>query len=467
MKVEWEGCLSCPLSSRLQTTPMDHLFVILIAFLGLLFGFLLAFLLLSRSKNRLQLDNARLRSELDQAGRRLREVRLSCDERLQAERDNASRQIRDMKDHFAALRTENERQWNARFETLKQEMAKQSAELLLDRQNELQESNRFQFDALMQPIRTQFDAFRKSVEESRTQSEVRRQSIEKTFFDTLRLFQQQQETAVKSLKDQTERIGNDAANLTKALKGESKTQGDWGEMILERMLEQSGLRKGEEFFVQHSVKDDDGRNFRPDVVVKFPEGVSVVIDSKVSLTAYAEAVATSDDQRREQLLDEHVHSMRKHVDELSAKNYSDLVKGAVGYVLMFVPNESGYIAAMKRQPSLAFEAYKKHVILLSPTNLMMTLHLTYNLWQVDRQNRNVEEIVRRAADLYDKVVGFQEDFNAVETALQRLSKAYGDAKKKLCEGNGNILRRTESLKQLGVMPRKSLGLDDRADDETD
>ena len=358
MKVEWEGCLSCPLPSRLQTTPMDHLFVILIAFLGLLFGFLLAFLLLSRSKNRLQLDNARLRSELDQAGRRLREVRLSCDERLQAERDNASRQIRDMKDHFAALRTENERQWNARFETLKQEMAKQSAELLLDRQNELQESNRFQFDALMQPIRTQFDAFRKSVEESRTQSEVRRQSIEKTFFDTLRLFQQQQDAAVRNLTEQTERIGNDAANLTKALKGESKTQGDWGEMILERMLEESGLRKGEEFFVQHSVKDDDGRNFRPDVVVKFPEGVSVVIDSKVSLTAYAEAVATSDDQRREQLLDEHVHSMRKHVDELSAKNYSDLVKGAVGYVLMFVPNESGYIAAMKRQPSLAFEAYK-------------------------------------------------------------------------------------------------------------
>jgi DNA recombination protein RmuC len=230
-------------------------------------------------------------------------------------------------------------------------------------------------------------------------------------------------------------------------------------MILLRILEDSGLRRGEEFLVQENVKDASGSNFRPDVIVRFPEGTSVVIDSKVSLTAYAEAVAASDPQQREHLLDEHVRSIRRHIDELAAKNYADLVKGSVGYVLMFVPNESSYIAAMKRQPSLSFDAYKKHVIILSPTNLMMTLHLTYNLWQVNRQNRNVEEIVRRAADLYDKVVGFQDDFNAVENALQRLSKVYSDARRKLYDGPGNILRRTETLRQLGVTPHKSLNID--------
>jgi DNA recombination protein RmuC len=389
-----------------------------------------------------------------------------CEERIAAVRDEASRQLSDMKErlnqertHFDELRLQSDRQWNEKFETMRQQLAKQSAQQLIDRQKELQETNRSQFDALMQPIREQFAAFRKSIDDSRTQSEVNKHSIEKTFLDTMKLFQQQQDAAVRNLTEQTERIGSDAANLTRALKGESKTQGDWGEMILLRILEDSGLRRGEEFLVQENVKDASGSNFRPDVIVRFPEGTSVVIDSKVSLTAYAEAVAASDPQQREHLLDEHVRSIRRHIDELAAKNYADLVKGSVGYVLMFVPNESSYIAAMKRQPSLSFDAYKKHVIILSPTNLMMTLHLTYNLWQVNRQNRNVEEIVRRAADLYDKVVGFQDDFNAVENALQRLSKVYSDARRKLYDGPGNILRRTETLRQLGVTPHKSLNID--------
>ena len=462
---------------------------ILLLIIGLAVGAVIGWLVSGMNKSKLANECEQLKATLEsskaEAERRMAEKEDSCQKILAAEKENAQSLINEIKanaqeqvaaaneqiekerKHAEELRNENDKQWNDKFEAMKQEIEKKSTEQLLNKQRELQYTNRTQFDELMKPIKEQFEAFQKSIEEAKNKNEVNKKEITTSFENTLKSFQEHQDMTVKHLNEQTERIGNDANNLTKALKGESKTHGDWGEMILERMLEESGLRKGEEFFVQHSVKDDDGRNFRPDVVVKFPEGVSVVIDSKVSLTAYAEAVATSDDQRREQLLDEHVHSMRKHVDELSAKNYSDLVKGAVGYVLMFVPNESGYIAAMKRQPSLAFEAYKKHVILLSPTNLMMTLHLTYNLWQVDRQNRNVEEIVRRAADLYDKVVGFQDDFNAVETALQRLSKAYGDAKKKLCEGNGNILRRTESLKQLGVMPRKSLGLDDRADDETD
>lgn len=446
------------------------LVILLVGCVGILLGYLIAFVLQSRETSRLRIENARLSQQYEQTvegmNQSFREKDKLCEERIAAVRDEASRQLSDMKErlsqertHFDELRLQSDRQWNEKFETMRQQLAKQSAQQLIDRQKELQETNRSQFDALMQPIREQFAAFRKSIDDSRTQSEVNKHSIEKTFLDTMKLFQQQQDAAVRNLTEQTERIGSDAANLTRALKGESKTQGDWGEVILLRILEDSGLRRGEEFLVQENVKDASGSNFRPDVIVRFPEGTSVVIDSKVSLTAYAEAVAASDPQQREHLLDEHVRSIRRHIDELAAKNYADLVKGSVGYVLMFVPNESSYIAAMKRQPSLSFDAYKKHVIILSPTNLMMTLHLTYNLWQVNRQNRNVEEIVRRAADLYDKVVGFQDDFNAVENALQRLSKVYSDARRKLYDGPGNILRRTETLRQLGVTPHKSLNID--------
>ena len=446
------------------------LVILLVGCVGILLGYLIAFVLQSRETSRLRIENARLSQQYEQTvegmNQSFREKDKLCEERIAAVRDEASRQLSDMKErlsqertHFDELRIQSDRQWNEKFETMRQQLAKQSAQQLINRQKELQETNRSQFDALMQPIREQFAAFRKSIDDSRTQSEVNKHSIEKTFLDTMKLFQQQQDAAVRNLTEQTERIGSDAANLTRALKGESKTQGDWGEMILLRILEDSGLRRGEEFLVQENVKDASGSNFRPDVIVRFPEGTSVVIDSKVSLSAYAEAVAASDPQQREHLLDEHVRSIRRHIDELAAKNYADLVKGSVGYVLMFVPNESSYIAAMKRQPSLSFDAYKKHVIILSPTNLMMTLHLTYNLWQVNRQNRNVEEIVRRAADLYDKVVGFQDDFNAVENALQRLSKVYSDARRKLYDGPGNILRRTETLRQLGVTPHKSLNID--------
>jgi DNA recombination protein RmuC len=446
------------------------LVILLVGCVGILLGYLIAFVLQSRETSRLRIENARLSQQYEQTvegmNQSFQEKDKLCEERIAAVRDEASRQLSDMKErlsqertHFDELRLQSDRQWNEKFETMRQQLAKQSAQQLIDRQKELQETNRSQFDALMQPIREQFAAFRKSIDDSRTQSEVNKHSIEKTFLDTMKLFQQQQDAAVRNLTEQTERIGSDAANLTRALKGESKTQGDWGEMILLRILEDSGLRRGEEFLVQENVKDASGSNFRPDVIVRFPEGTSVVIDSKVSLTAYAEAVAASDPQQREHLLDEHVRSIRRHIDELAAKNYADLVKGSVGYVLMFVPNESSYIAAMKRQPSLSFDAYKKHVIILSPTNLMMTLHLTYNLWQVNRQNRNVGEIVRRAADLYDKVVGFQDDFNAVENALQRLSKVYSDARRKLYDGPGNILRRTETLRQLGVTPHKSLNID--------
>ncbi len=361
------------------------------------------------------------------------------------------------------LRAESDQQWAQKLESLKQEMhrmtieqQKAAAEQLAAKQSALQENNRLQMDELLKPIKEQFADFKKSVEESRTQNEVNKKELQSTFEATMKLFQQEQQQAVTSLKEQTSKIGSDAANLTKALKGDSKMQGDWGEMVLETILENSGLRKDEEFFIQENTKDENGKNFRPDVIVRFPEGRSVVIDSKVSLTAYTDALAAETDEERERLMKSHALSVRKHIDELAEKDYSKLVEDAIGFVLMFIPNETSYIAAMKQQPDLSRYAYQKKIIIISPSNLLMALQLAYNLWQYDRQNKNVEKIVKTAADLYDKVATFEDTFTGIGDLITRLSGTYDKAKKQLYDGTGNVMRRVESLKNLGVTPKKQI-----------
>ena len=361
------------------------------------------------------------------------------------------------------LRAESDQQWAQKLESLKQEMhrmtieqQKAAAEQLAAKQSALPENNRLQMDELLKPIKEQFADFKKSVEESKTQNEVNKKELQSTFEATMKLFQQEQQQVVTSLKEQTSKIGSDAANLTKALKGDSKMQGDWGEMVLETILENSGLRKDEEFFIQENTKDENGKNFRPDVIVRFPEGRSVVIDSKVSLTAYTDALAAETDEERERLMKSHALSVRKHIDELAEKDYSKLVDDAIGFVLMFIPNETSYIAAMKQQPDLSRYAYQKKIIIISPSNLLMALQLAYNLWQYDRQNKNVEKIVKTAADLYDKVATFEDTFTGIGDLITRLSGTYDKAKKQLYDGTGNVMRRVESLKNLGVTPKKQI-----------
>lgn len=376
-------------------------------------------------------------------------------DQIQAERTQAER-----------LRSESAAQWAEKFETLKQEIKASTGSLLADRQEALQSANKSQMEQLLQPVKEQFAAFRKSVDDQRTQNEVNKKELQNSFEAALKLLWQQQETVVKNLGEQTQRIGQDAANLSKALRGDSKVQGDWGEMVLESMLEGSGLRRDHEYFIQGNVKDDEGKNLRPDVVVRFPEGRSVIIDSKVSLTAYTTAVNTDDDEVRRQMLREHVRSVRRHIDELADKNYDKLVDDAIGYVLMFMPVENSYIAAMKQQPDLSQYAYSKHIILISPSNLMMALQLAYNLWQYDRQGKNVENIIKTASDLYDKVVLFEDAFDEIGRQLDDAANAFTQARKRLYEGNGNVMRRVDSLRKLGVTPKKQIkGLSDRSGDE--
>lgn len=375
---------------------------------------------------------------------------------LASEVEQQKRMAEHERQYAAQLREESDRQWEQKLEALRQEMQKMAAEQLAAKQSALQESNRQQMNELLRPVKEQFADFKKSVEESKTLNEVNKKELQHTFEATMRLFQQEQQQTVLMLKEQTSKIGSDAANLTKALKGDSKMQGDWGEMVLETILENSGLRKDEEFFIQENTKDENGKNYRPDVIVRFPEGRSVVIDSKVSLTAYTDALATDDEADRERLLKAHALSVRKHIDELAEKDYRKLVDDAIGFVLMFIPNETSYIAAMKQQPDLSRYAYQKKIIIISPSNLLMALQLAYNLWQYDRQNKNVEKIVKTAADLYDKVATFEDTFTGIGDLITRLSGIYDKAKKQMYDGPGNVMRRVEGLKALGVTPKKQL-----------
>ena len=452
---------------------------------GLIIGFVVGKLLTAKgaSEEKAQLlANYQVKvSENEQLQKQIEQVQLQVENEKQALKDNQEIILMNERSHHAAemqnlkeqmaserqyaaqMRQENDRQWAEKMEALRQEMQrmtaeqqKAAAEQLAAKQSALQENNRLQMDELLKPIKEQFADFKKSVEDSKTQNEVSKKELQSTFEATMKLFQQEQQQAVTSLKEQTSKIGSDAANLTKALKGDSKLQGDWGEMVLETILENSGLRKDEEFFIQENTKDENGKNFRPDVIVRFPEGRSVVIDSKVSLTAYTDALAADNDADRDRLMKAHALSVRKHIDELAEKDYSKLVDDAIGFVLMFIPNETSYIAAMKQQPELSRYAYQKKIIIISPSNLLMALQLAYNLWQYDRQNKNVEKIVKTAADLYDKVAGFEDTFTSIGDVLSRLSTTYDKAKKQLYEGSGNVMRRVESLKSLGVTPKKQI-----------
>lgn len=264
------------------------------------------------------------------------------------------------------------------------------------------------------------------------------------------------ERYIRDLMEKAVSVGQEAEELARALKGNNKMQGNWGEAVLNNLLEVSGLTEGRDFFVQERVKDERGRDLIPDVVVCFPGGRNVVIDSKVSLTAFADYANAEDDNARSEALKRHVASVRAHVKELSAKNYAATVKNAIGYVLMFVPNEAAYVAAVGSDDRLAADAYRARVILLNPTNLLMALQLAYNLWQSEMQSRSVKEIYESADRLYKKFCGFADNFMKIGKGVEQLSQAYVRAEKQLCSGRGNIVSQLEGWKKKGLTPSAEL-----------
>ena len=257
---------------------------------------------------------------------------------------------------------------------------------------------------------------------------------------------------IKDLVAQTTAVGHEAEQLAKALKGNTKMQGNWGEAILNNLLEASGLTEGRDFIVQEHVQDEKGRSLIPDVVVNLPGDRSVIVDSKVSLTAFADYARAEDEIERDRLMKEHLLSVRRHVKELSVKNYDKVIKNSIGYVLMFIPNEAAYIAAVNADPKLATEAYAQRIIILNPTNLLMALQLAYNLWQSELQSRSVYEIYSSAEKLYKKFTGFAQNFLLVGKNIRQLTDAYEKAEKQLATGRGNIIDQLEGWKKKGLTP---------------
>lgn len=261
---------------------------------------------------------------------------------------------------------------------------------------------------------------------------------------------------IKALVEQTQSLGREADDLAKALKGNTKLQGNWGEAVLANLLSVSGLTEGRDYTLQSHVADGCGSVAIPDVVVHLPQSRNVIIDSKVSLKAFTEYVAADDALEQDRLMKEHLRSVRQHIKELADKNYSKLVKDSIGYVLMFIPGEAAYVAAVTADPTLPTEAYKQHVILINPTNLLMALQLAYNLWQSELQSRSVNEIYTSAEKLYKKFSTFAQNFVKIGNSIDQLHRTYDDAQRQLTTGRGNIISQLEGWRKKGLTPSASL-----------
>ncbi|MEY4698998.1 MAG: hypothetical protein RIR85_418 [Pseudomonadota bacterium] len=326
-------------------------------------------------------------------------------------------------------------------------------EILEEKSRRFAEQNQQNLDTLLKPLQEKLTDFRKQVDET-YQSEARER------------FALKQE--VEKLAGLNLRMTDETRALTNALKGESKTQGDWGELVLETILENSGLRKGEEYLVQDTQTISDGSRLQPDVVIRLPESKHLVIDSKVSITAYTRYMQSDDEDVKVSELNSHVLSIKQHIQGLSAKNYQDLYGvGSIDFVLMFIPIEPAFLAAMRHAPEIYQDALKKNIVIVCPSTLLATVRTVAHLWRQEQQNRNAQEIARQCASLYDKFVGFVEDLDKVGQRLEQAQSSYTDAVGKLKTGRGNLIRTAENVKKLGVKPNKSLPskLTDVADDE--
>ncbi|RRV69995.1 DNA recombination protein RmuC [Stutzerimonas stutzeri] len=370
---------------------------------------------------------------------------------LQAERDAQQGELRRLSAAHAALDAELREQQNSHQQRLadlqaaRDELRAQFAELagkiFDEREQRFSESSHERLGQLLEPLKERIQTFEKRVEES-YQNEARER------FSLAR--------ELERLQQLNQRLGDEATNLTRALQGQ-KTQGNWGELVLERVLEHAGLEKGREYQTQVSLKSPDGERFQPDVLIRLPGDKQVVVDAKVSLTAYQALTCAEDDNSRALALKQHVQSLRSHLKGLSVKDYQRLDGlHSLDFVLLFVPIEAAFAAALQADPELFQEAYGRHVVIVSPTTLLATLRVIDSLWRQERQSQNAREIAEKAGALYDKFVAFIQDLDEIGSRLQQLDRAYLAARTKLSDGRGNLVGRAEQLKALGARASKRL-----------
>ena len=368
---------------------------------------------------------------------------LKQSEELRGERDRLAADFASLKSSHAAAQ-EHHAEKLAELEKARERLSEQfkltANEILKTSGAELNKQSTENLQTLLKPLREQLSEFRTKVESDAKERSGHAGEI-KQLMETVR-------------KD-AHQMSADAKNLANALRSSSKVQGDWGELVLASILERAGLREGHEFFTQQSETTEDGARRRPDIVVELPGKQRLVIDSKVSLTAFERCVNAEDEEERGAALKQHLASVRSHIKALGEKDYAQFYEG-VSFTLMFVPLEGAASLAMQNDPDVTVYAWERDVMIATPTTLMMAMRTVQNLWTIDRQNQNAREIASRAGALYDKFEGFVGDLEKVGQRIDAAKGAWHDAKNKLVDGRGNVIRQTEMLKKLGASTRKSL-----------
>lgn len=352
--------------------------------------------------------------------------------RSESEQKNLADQVK--------LLNDSKQQLSKEFEVL-------AGRIFEEKQQSFTRQSQATIEASVNPLKDQLQQFRKKVEDSYSKEAAERNQLV---------------GQITELQKQTQKIGTDAINLANAIKGDNKAQGNWGEVILERLLEESGLQKGREYDVQVSLKSEEGNRRNPDVIIRLPEDKDIVIDSKVSLVHY-EKYFTASESDKPEYLKQHVNSLRSHIKQLGLKSYENL-EGirTLDFVFLFVPVESAFMLALQEDPGLFREAYDKHIVLVSPTTLLATLRTVENIWRYEKQNKNAEEIARQAGGLYDQFVLLLDAFDDIGRQIDKAAAAYELTQKRLADGRGNLIGRVEKLRKLGAKTKKQLSQNDRA-----
>ena len=337
-------------------------------------------------------------------------------------------------------------------EELSREFKNLSNQIFEDKSKQFSSLNKEQLELLLKPFREQISSFSKA---SREQFEVELKDRHLL------------KSELQHLKQMNEQLAQEALNLTKALKGENKTQGNWGELVLENILEQSGLREGVEYELQATLKSEEGKSYRPDVIIHMPQERDIIVDSKVSLSAYERFVNEEDPSLKAKYLKEHIASISSHIKELSAKKYEKLEGvNSLDFVLMFMPIEGAFLLALEQDGEFFKRAYEENILVVSPSTLLVTLRTIEHIWRTQRQEEHAKKIAKEAEGMYEKLVGFVEELQKVGTHLGRAQDSYDTALNRLQSGKGNVIKRAQNIVKLGLKPKKSLPLESQEDQES-
>lgn len=426
----------------------DNLMIIIIFIIALPIGIIIGKIIFSANSKS---EKASLEEKINGLLQQIEQLKLQLNqttlerESIRNEKEALVIQLSKKETDFENLWERNKEQ-KEEVEQLQQKFTKEfenlANKILEEKTNKFTEQNKENLKNILSPLQDKIQLFEKKVEDSQKETHGYHSALKEQ---------------LQHLKDQNLKISKEAENLTKALKGDSKMQGNWGELILERVLEKSGLEKDREYFVQQSFNTEEGNRVQPDVIINLPDGKKMIVDSKVSLTAYERYVNEENEELKPQFLKEHLNSLRRHVEQLSEKNYLDLYQmESPDFVLLFVPIETAFALALNEDNTLYNKAFEKNIVIVTPSTLLATLRTIDSIWTNQKQQENAVEIARQAGALYDKFEGFVSDLIKIGKKMDEAKVEYQGAMNKLVDGSGNLITRVENLKKMGAKAKKSL-----------